>query len=246
MNAELLWSLLVKGSVVIAMAALASMALRRTSAARRHVVWLATLWALLLLPLAAVRLPSWSVSAERTPVFAPLMAPMPLRQRAPVVVSTAAPVAAPAPLPSSKVDPAALVMVLWCVGFFGSLGWLAVGLGKVLFLIRSGRPWASEHGARVLLCPGIRIPATAGILRPVILLPEEATDWPIDRLQMVLAHETAHIRRRDWFWQVVSQAACAVHFFNPLAWLAARRLRVESEFACDENAAKHLRAGATG
>jgi hypothetical protein len=80
----------------------------------------------------------------------------------------------------------------------------------------------------------LKIPATAGLLRPVILLPEEARNWPSERLQMVLAHELGHIDRLDWMWQWVAQVACVIHVLNPLAWLAAKRLRVESELACDD------------
>jgi len=113
---------------------------------------------------------------------------------------------------------------------------------QVALLIRSSKPWTAQGDARVtvscgfriLLCPRLRVPATAGLFRPVILLPSEAILWDERRLSMVLAHESAHIIRRDWLWQLISQAACALHFFNPLAWIANRQLRRESEFACDD------------
>jgi beta-lactamase regulating signal transducer with metallopeptidase domain len=78
------------------------------------------------------------------------------------------------------------------------------------------------------------IPATWGLIQPVVLLPVEAMDWPQDRLRSVLAHELAHIARGDFLVQVVAWAACAWHWFNPLVWLAARRLRIECEQASDD------------
>lgn len=85
------------------------------------------------------------------------------------------------------------------------------------------------------------VPMTLGIARPVVLLPAAVIDWPRDRATSALLHEIAHVRRRDWAAQVAASAACALYWFNPLVWLAASRLRAESEMACDDLA---LLAGA--
>ena len=86
-----------------------------------------------------------------------------------------------------------------------------------------------------LLCdPLTSVPATAGFRHPAILLPENARHWPRQRRRLVLLHELAHIRRFDWLTQTLALLACAVHWFNPLAWFIARQARREQELACDD------------
>ncbi len=77
-------------------------------------------------------------------------------------------------------------------------------------------------------------PMTWGFFRPVILLPDNAETWPAERRRVVLLHELAHIKRGDLLSQLVAQIACAFYWFNPFTWLAARRLRIEREQACDD------------
>ena len=77
-------------------------------------------------------------------------------------------------------------------------------------------------------------PLVWGWPRPTLLLPPEAAGWPAARLRAVLQHEAAHVRRRDWLTQALTQAACALYWFNPLVWLLAARLGAEAERACDD------------
>jgi len=87
---------------------------------------------------------------------------------------------------------------------------------------------------RVLESPRAPMPLAWGILRPVVLLPEDAPSWPEGRLAAVLLHELLHVRRHDLPAQAVAQAACCLFWFHPLAWLALRQLRKERERACDD------------
>jgi beta-lactamase regulating signal transducer with metallopeptidase domain len=75
---------------------------------------------------------------------------------------------------------------------------------------------------------------TWGIARPKVILPVSAQAWPDDRIRVVLTHELAHISRGDWLVQVSAELLRAIYWFNPLLWIACRRLRLESEHACDD------------
>ncbi len=88
----------------------------------------------------------------------------------------------------------------------------------------------------------LRSPALTGLWRPVILLP---LDWRErlndEQLRCVLAHEAGHHRRRDLLWRWTFLIARALHWFNPLVWLAERAARTDQEMACDEWVLRHDR-----
>ncbi|CAN5473781.1 hypothetical protein BH23VER1_BH23VER1_23360 [soil metagenome] len=91
-----------------------------------------------------------------------------------------------------------------------------------------GRP------ALLLLDKSRTVPVVWGLRRARLLLPEEALTWSDAQLRSVFLHELAHVKRRDPLGQWIAGLACALHWWNPLAWLAAWRLHVERERACDD------------
>lgn len=78
------------------------------------------------------------------------------------------------------------------------------------------------------------IPVVWGVFRPRLLLPGESLEWSDEQVRSVLLHELAHVQRRDTLDQWLTQIACALHWWNPLVWLAAWRLHAERERACDD------------
>jgi len=103
-------------------------------------------------------------------------------------------------------------------GLVRDLGW-ELGVGRPVRLLRGG---------------GATMPMTWGIAHPAVLLPAESAGWPEARRRVVLMHELAHVARHDCLTQTLAAAACALYWFHPAAWYAARRLRVERELACDD------------
>ena len=87
----------------------------------------------------------------------------------------------------------------------------------------------------VFISNRIDIPATIGFLKPVILLPATAvTHLTPAQLEAVLLHELAHIRRNDYFWNILLSIAETLLFFNPFALLLINIARKERENSCDD------------
>lgn len=139
---------------------------------------------------------------------------------------------------------------LWACGIVAALMPLAIGLASLRRLRRTSRVLADGPASAALRllqaqC-GLRrriglfesnsraIPLTWGLLRPVIVLPADSRSWPAERLRAVLLHELAHISRCDWLTQLAAEVVRAIHWFNPLAWLAVHKVRVLQELACDD------------
>jgi len=84
-----------------------------------------------------------------------------------------------------------------------------------------------------------RIPAAClvGIMRPFICLP---LDTPKEHFSLLLSHQLCHLRARDPFWGLVRSVCCAVHWFNPMVWMAAWLSYRDSEMACDDRVTAKL------
>ena len=94
---------------------------------------------------------------------------------------------------------------------------------------------------RTMLCDAIETPFLLGVLRPRIYLPSGLDDA---QRAAALAHERAHLRRGDHWWKLLGFLLLAVHWFNPLVWLAYVLLCRDIELACDERAVRDMDADA--
>lgn len=86
----------------------------------------------------------------------------------------------------------------------------------------------------ILLSRQQNMPMVWGLFGIKVLLPEAAAHWASDRRRFVLLHELAHARRWDYLTHLLTRLVCAFHWFNPLIWVAARRMAIERERACDD------------
>ncbi|PYQ18974.1 MAG: peptidase M56 [Acidobacteria bacterium] len=81
----------------------------------------------------------------------------------------------------------------------------------------------------------VQVPTVIGWLRPVILLPASAlTGLSAGQLELILAHELAHIRRGDYLMNLLQTAVETLLFYHPAVWWVSHRMRVEREHCCDD------------
>ena len=225
----LLLSTALRTTVLLALALGATALLRRRSASERRLVLLLGLAGSLLLAAIAFGIPG-----------RPMAHVVPSQGMGNVVLEALS--AAPAPeavRPSSHGQSTAapafrantIALGGWLVGLAVALLRLAHGVLQTRRLL--GRAKLVRTG--VALSRDVSGPVVAGYLRPCVLLPLCAREWSAERERVVLAHELAHVRRRDGLALLIGQLVCAIHWFNPLSWLVSSRLRRECELAADED-----------
>ena len=290
----------VKGTVLLALAAVVALILRRDSAATRHLVWQLAIVAMLVVPVLSAMLPQWRVlpawMSSSRPVVADISPPSISKSPGGVIESPemAAPVEVERPsatvfqpatvLPDSQpalATPEAVpspavrswnwihaLPLVWVIGFavlmlrLSAARWMLWNSERLATVVwRRAAPqlafksqsdsnaandpivMAMEticsqlgigHPVNLLIHPDKTIPVVWGIVRCRLMLPAAARLWSDEQLQSVLLHELAHIKRRDTLVQLLTQIACALHWFNPLVWFAAWRLDVERERSCDD------------
>jgi TonB family protein len=220
---ELLVASAWKATLILAAAFLINAALPRASAATRHFVWTVSLVTVALLPLALRFTPEWTVPTAST-FSVEAVAPAFL---APVSTTLSA-AQAPAPIP--------WLLLAWAAGVTLTAAWTALGAWRVRRIVHAGKSteFAGDFSIPVLISPPSPVPMACGIWKPAVVLPPVARNWPPERLQAVIAHEVAHIQRGDLWALAIGHVACCLYWFHPLAWLAARQLRIERERACDD------------
>lgn len=247
-------ALIVKLTLILAVAAVLAVFLRSRSAAARHYVWALAITTCLAIPFATAVAPTVPV-----PIAAPSEAVMTFSRGAtsrtalesPPQVGALTTIDAPRGAVAARVSAAMVITIAWLAGAALVFAWLVLGHVGMARLTRKAQPVTDESwlaalaGARaelevrrrvqLLSSSAVGAPITRGFLRPVVLLPLAAREWTYDRCRVVLQHELAHIARHDYLLQLFAGAACALYWFHPGMWAAARRLRYESERACDDD-----------
>ncbi|HYN45649.1 MAG TPA: M56 family metallopeptidase, partial [Allosphingosinicella sp.] len=248
--AEMAWK-----SALIAGAALAlAYVLRSRAAADRALVLRIGVAMLLLLPLIAVALPvlpieAWA-AAEAPAAMPAYYIPGP-EVHLPDLPSAGL---QPAP-PTIWDDPAPLVLLAYLGGLAMVGGRLLAGLVMLRRWTRDARDvtcpewlaafertrWDAADGDKLRLMASDEVPSPLswGFLRPVILIDPD-TLAQAGEADAILAHEVAHIARRDWVALMLTRIAAALFWFNPIVWLLEREIVQQAEEAADCAAAAHV------
>lgn len=190
----------------------------------------------------------------RPPAAAPAGMPAP-------AIAADVPVATPVPSAvAAGVSPAAILVVAptvltaiaiaWASVALALVGWLVAGAFSVRRIVRNARELTSPDWAmplcevadrldlevppRLVMSDRIEMAFACRALAPTIVLPASAESWTDDRRRAVLFHELAHVKRHDLVSHLLGRLACALYWFHPLVWTAAKHLRAESERACDD------------
>jgi beta-lactamase regulating signal transducer with metallopeptidase domain len=247
--------LLLSVSIKIALLMLGALAtaavLHRRSAALRHWVLTTTLFCSLCLPVLELMLPSWSLPIPQAWTASSATSSIrfvsgPTHSVEIGRATTASPAAPEGRLPLLTT----MVATAWIAGAVIGVALLLSGLLRLRKLAFESEPVSSglwrdvandvsrlygiRRPVRILCCRHPTMLATWGMVNPTILLPAGAREWGADRIHAVVHHELAHVLRRDWAVALTANLLRAVHWFNPLLWVACRRLRHESERACDD------------
>lgn len=151
----------------------------------------------------------------------------------PVLSETFAPSAETGASPLGSL--AFIASVLWLCGIGVLLLYTAVSYRRIHKSVRE----AALYQGNVWLCDRIDTPFIFGVLRPRVFLPSdiEKADLPY-----VLAHEQAHLKRRDHLWKPLGFLLLTVYWFNPVLWVAYILFCKDMELACDERVLRTLGA----
>jgi beta-lactamase regulating signal transducer with metallopeptidase domain len=246
MTLALFLSLLIKSGLV-AGAGLAAAQLIARRAADRVDILRATVCVLLALPVIAALLPSLQLAIlPAPPVPAVAVDPLWAGQIGPVAGME---VSGALPPPSA----ALIAAVIWILGVVAIVGRFVVGLVTLDRWTREGRAvtataWLTplarlSHAPRPRLVSSDRLssPLSWGV-SPGIIVVDPASLTASETAPAVLAHELAHLKRRDWIFLILSRLAVALFWFNPLVWRLHAVLAARSEEAADAEALRTVDA----
>ena len=203
--------LLLKVTLLVAVALAIQPLMRRSSAAVRHLVCALALAGIILLPFTLLAPPSAGAFKIDVTTSALRVAGVSRRSA----------------LPN-------LLFWIWTAGAALLLARIASGYYAVARILRSATVLPCGRSAPVYLAD-VSVPVVSGLLRPVVLLPRAADSWSDERVTAALDHEFAHIARHDLWTGLAGHIACAIYWFHPLVWMLTSRSRYEQEAACDDS-----------
>jgi bla regulator protein blaR1 len=238
-----------KSAAIAGGALLLAAMLRSRAAADRGAVLKVAVALLLALPAIALFAPALEIETPAPATAA--AAPAPLAPAA-IEPAAAAPLLSAAPAEASGGDwddPSLLFFLLYVGGVAMVGGRLLAGLWTLRRWTRGAREVESPEwraalaragggplGIRLMASEEASSPLSWGLRNPVILLDRDTLLAP-EEADAILAHEVAHVARRDWPSLILSRLAVALFWFNPLVWRLDREVAQQAEEAADSDAA---------
>ena len=141
------------------------------------------------------------------------------------------------PEPMTSVNPlqilAFAVSIVWIAGMAAMVLYTLISYFSIYRKVREAMPLRDN----VFLCDTISTPFIFGIIRPRIYLPSDIKE---EDIVYVIAHEKAHLKRRDHWWKPLAFLLLTVYWFNPVMWLAYILLCKDIEIACDEKVLRNM------
>lgn len=217
---------LLKPSLILVLFLSLAYLARRASAASRHYLLATAAVCLLLLPVATYFLPSWSL-----PILPVHWAEQILLWHVSTELLTK-------------------IIFVYLFGVSWVLLYLLLGIVSLWQVTARAKTISSEHDIqlledlrlamgiqrpiKLLLCTEIASPQVWGVICPAVMLPGGGEQWSAERKRFVLIHELAHVARWDWPLTILVKISCALFWFLPLSWYAARKMAQAAEMACDD------------
>jgi beta-lactamase regulating signal transducer with metallopeptidase domain len=248
-----LLSVTIKIALLTLVALAATVLLGRRSAALRHWVLATALLGCFCIPALELFMPAWSIPLPLTWSSASADSSLRLVSESVSLPGALRPAGAQDAIVSRMgrlPDIAVVLTTIWVAGVVIGVVVLIAGLWRLRTLAAQSEPVSSgrwrdladqvtqryrlRRHVRLLCCRHPTMLATWGVVNPTILLPAAAQEWAHDRIHAVLHHELAHVRRGDWVVTLTANLLRTLYWFNPVLWIAYRRLRHEAERACDD------------
>ena len=126
-----------------------------------------------------------------------------------------------------------ILNIIWLIGVGALLLYTAVSYWRLCRKVDT----AVRYKGNIFQSENVSSPFVLGIIKPRIYLPFNMNGQDLEH---VVAHEQAHIRRKDHWWKPLGFLLLTIHWFNPLMWLAYVLLCRDIELACDEKVIKEL------
>lgn len=134
---------------------------------------------------------------------------------------------------------APLQAVTYAAGFIWDCGVILLiicAMGSAIKLHKLVREAVCVRG-NIYICDAVKSPFILGIIRPRVYLPSALNDR---EMNYILAHESAHLKRKDHWWKALGYLLLCIYWFNPLCWVAYSLLCKDIELACDEKVARDM------